>query len=173
MNKLEQYLNYASRMYYSGNPIITDEVFDKLADSAGYTSVGAKEHGNVEKHLYRMYSLQKYYEDQGIAPLTEYDTSVSVKLDGAAISLLYVDGNLTRVLTRGDGIEGQVITDKFLNSNILPLSIRHKGIMQVTGEIVAPKHIPNSRNYAAGALNLKKVEVSAEDILAAVEDAPL
>lgn len=158
MNKLEQYLNHASRMYYGGTPIISDAVFDQLADSAGYTSVGAKEYGNVEKHLYRMYSLQKYYEDQGEAPLREYNTSVSVKLDGAAISVLYVDGHLVRVLTRGDGIEGTVITDKFINSNIIPLEIKHTGIVQITGEIVAPKHIPNSRNYAAGALNLKDLE---------------
>lgn len=158
MNKLEQYLNHASRMYYGGTPIISDAVFDQLADSAGYTSVGAKEYGNVEKHLYRMYSLQKYYEDQGEAPLSGMNTSVSVKLDGAAISILYVDGHLVRVLTRGDGIEGTVITDKFINSNIIPLEIKHTGIVQITGEIVAPKHIPNSRNYAAGALNLKDLE---------------
>jgi DNA ligase (NAD+) len=158
MNKLEQYLNHASRMYYGGTPIISDEVFDQLADSAGYTSVGAKERGNVEKHLYRMYSLQKHYEDQGVSPLDARACSVSVKLDGAAISILYVDGCLVRVLTRGDGIEGQVITDKFTNSNVIPLSIPHTGIVQIIGEIVAPKHIPNSRNYAAGALNLKDTE---------------
>lgn len=158
MNKLEQYLNHASRMYYGGTPIISDEVFDQLADSAGYTSVGAKERGNVEKHLYRMYSLQKHYEDQGASPLDARACSVSVKLDGAAISILYVDGCLVRVLTRGDGLEGQVITDKFTNSNVIPLSIPHTGIVQIIGEIVAPKHIPNSRNYAAGALNLKDAE---------------
>lgn len=145
-------------MYYGGTPIISDEVFDQLADSAGYTSVGAKERGNVEKHLYRMYSLQKHYEDQGLSPLDARACSVSVKLDGAAISILYVDGCLVRVLTRGDGLEGQVITDKFTNSNVIPLSIPHTGIVQIIGEIVAPKHIPNSRNYAAGALNLKDTE---------------
>ena len=145
-------------MYYGGTPIISDEVFDQLADSAGYTSVGAKERGNVEKHLYRMYSLQKHYEDQGASPLDARTCSVSVKLDGAAISILYVDGCLVRVLTRGDGLEGQVITDKFTNSNVIPLSIPHTGIVQIIGEIVAPKHIPNSRNYAAGALNLKDTE---------------
>ena len=37
--------------------------------------------------------------------------------------------------------------------------------MQVTGEIVAPKSVPNSRNYAAGALNLKDVrEVLSRDL---------
>ena len=64
MNKLEQYLNLASRAYYSGAPIITDDQFDRLAESIGYNAVGAKQHGNVERHVYQMYSLQKYYEDE-------------------------------------------------------------------------------------------------------------
>ena len=33
--------------------------------------------------------------------------------------------------------------------------IEHLGTIQITGEIVAPSHVENSRNYAAGALNLK------------------
>ena len=60
MNKLEQYLNLASRAYYSGSPIINDDQFDRLAESIGYNAVGAKQHGNVERHVYQMYSLQKY-----------------------------------------------------------------------------------------------------------------
>lgn len=161
MNKIEQYLNLASRMYYGGSPIISDEVFDKLADSIDYKNVGAKEQGKTAKHWSRMYSLQKHYADQGTPPFEHKDVSISIKLDGAAISVLYIDGVLSQVLTRGDGIEGQVITDKFLleNCNILPRTIKTSvPILQVTGEIVAPKHVPNSRNYAAGALNLKDLE---------------
>lgn len=161
MNKLEQYLNLASRQYYAGTPIISDEVFDHLADTCNYSKVGAKEGGDTEKHLHRMYSLQKYYEGENARPIPDtVDTSVSIKLDGAAISLLYVDGNLTRVLTRGDGLEGKVVTDKFIasGSNIVPQQIKATGIVQIIGEIVAPSNITNSRNYAAGALNLKDPE---------------
>lgn len=160
MNKLEQYLNVASRAYYAGNPIISDAQFDQLADSIGYNAVGAKQHGNVEKHVYQMYSLQKYYEDEDQKrPLEGYrDVAVSIKLDGAAISLLYVDGNLVRGLTRGDGVEGQLITDKLLATNLVPHTIPVMGVYQVTGEIVAPINIENARNYAAGALNLKSVD---------------
>lgn len=160
MNKLEQYLNEASRLYYAGNPIISDEQFDRLAESCGYSSVGAKGSGQVEQHLYQMYSLQKYYEDEGKRPLEGYsDLSMSVKLDGAAVSLLYVQGTLVRALTRGDGVEGQVITDKILaHKGLVPHTIPLEGVHQVTGEIVAPKHIENARNYAAGSLNLKDLE---------------
>lgn len=158
MNKIEQFLDSASKAYYAGSPIISDEQFDRLADSVGYNAVGAKQHGNKEKHLYQMYSLQKYYEDEGTRPLEGIRSiATSVKLDGAAISLLYVDGNLVRGLTRGDGVEGQLITDKLLSTNIVPHEIPYKGVIQVTGEIVAPINIENSRNYAAGSLNLKDI----------------
>lgn len=160
MNKLEQFLNIASRAYYAGQPIISDEQFDKLAESCGYSAVGAQATGSTEKHMYQMYSLQKYYEDEGKRPLEGHqDLSMTVKLDGAAISLLYVNGELVRALTRGDGEEGQIITDKILaHKGLVPHSIPVTGIYQITGEIVAPKHIENARNYAAGALNLKDIE---------------
>jgi NAD-dependent DNA ligase len=158
MNKLEQYLNLASRAYYSGAPIISDDQFDRLAESIGYNAVGAKQHGNVERHVYQMYSLQKYYEDEDQKRPLDGITNIvaTAKLDGAAISLLYVDGKLVRALTRGDGIEGQLITDKILShKGLVPHTIALTGIIQITGEIVAPSHIENSRNYAAGSLNLK------------------
>jgi len=158
MNKLEQYLNLASRAYYGGSPIIGDDQFDRLAESIGYNAVGAKQHGNVERHVYQMYSLQKYYEDEDQKRPLDGITNVvtTAKLDGAAISLLYVDGTLVRALTRGDGIEGQLITDKILShKGLVPHTITLTGIIQITGEIVAPSHIENSRNYAAGSLNLK------------------
>ncbi len=158
MNKIEQFLDSASKAYYAGSPIISDEQFDRLADSVGYNAVGAKQHENKEKHLYQMYSLQKYYEDEGTQPLQGIRSiATSVKLDGAAISLLYVDGSLVRGLTRGDGVEGQLITDKLLASNLVPHKIAVTGVVQITGEIVAPINIENSRNYAAGSLNLKDI----------------
>lgn len=156
MNKITQFLDSASAAYYAGSPFISDEQFDRLADSVGYNAVGSKQHSNKEKHLYQMYSLQKYYEDEGNRPLEGVRSlATSVKLDGAAISLLYVDGHLVRGLTRGDGVEGQLITDKLLATKIIPHEIPYKGVIQITGEIVAPLNIENSRNYAAGSLNLK------------------
>ena len=159
-SKIEHYLDLASKAYYDGEPFISDEQFDRLAESVDYNKVGAKQHDNVAKHFSRMYSLQKYYEDEDQKrPLVGVgDISMSVKLDGAAISLLYIDGELARVLTRGDGIEGQDVTNKFLHSNIVPQYIEDREIIQVTGELVAPLNIENARNYAAGALNLKSVE---------------
>lgn len=157
---LTRYLTECARHYFQGNPIIPDEVFDRLAESVDFKNIGSKQHEHLQKHYYPMYSLQKFYEDEGKQnPLTgEKDVSYSPKLDGAAISILYVNGELSRVLTRGDGTVGTDITDKFLASTLIPKSIRHDGVVQITGEVAAPKHVPNARNYAAGALNLKDVD---------------
>lgn len=159
MNNITKYLDECSAAYYAGSPVISDDVFDKLAESVDYKSVGAKQHEHLQKHYFQMYSLQKYYEDESKDnPLSgEKDISFSHKLDGAAISILYLDGKLSRVLTRGDGKEGTDVTDKFLGSKLVPQQLHHMGVLQVTGELAAPKHIPNARNYAAGALNLKDV----------------
>jgi len=160
MNKLKTFLDLASKHYYDGWPIITDEQFDKLSELIGYSKVGAQPAENKAKHYKQMYSLQKYYEDEGgVNPLEGISNiSVSVKLDGAAISLLYVGGELVQALTRGDGVEGQLITDKMLATNLVPHRIDCLQTLQVTGEIVAPNHIENSRNYAAGSLNLKDID---------------
>jgi len=157
MNKIKAYLDEASIQYYSGTPIISDELFDRLAESIGYAKVGAKQHENLCKHYYPMYSLQKYYEDEGTAPLANVANKVCTpKLDGAALSLLYIAGQLVQALQRGDGIEGNNITDKVIaRKTLVPLTVARLGVFQVIGEIVASKEIPNSRNYASGALNLK------------------
>jgi DNA ligase (NAD+) len=158
MDKIKEFLNRAARHYYNGDPIISDEQFDQLADSIGYNLVGSKQHENTEKHFRRMYSLQKYYEDESAEnPLEGFvNVSMTPKIDGAAVSILYVDGKLARVLTRGDGIEGRIITDKFLATKLIPHTISQGlgDVVQITGEIAAPKTVENSRNYAAGALNL-------------------
>lgn len=164
MSKLHEFLNLAARSYYAGSPIITDEVFDLLSESVNYSEVGASAYGTKCKHIYPMYSLQKYYEGEGKRPeLGSKDIDTSPKLDGAAVALTYVGGSLVRAATRGDGVEGQDVTDKFLATKLVPHVIGRKSeplpdILQITGELCAPKHVENARNYAAGALNLKDVE---------------
>ena len=54
-------------MYYNGCPIISDEQFDRLAESVGYSALGAKQHEDTEKHFQKMYSLQKHYVDEGVS----------------------------------------------------------------------------------------------------------
>lgn len=151
-----KFLDYAAKCYYEGHPVISDAEFDTLAEEFGYTSVGASVQDGVE-HTTRLFSLQKIYEGEDKPPISG-DVVETPKLDGAAISLTYFKGNLVMILTRGDGIRGQDI------SHLIPyfpvtksIKTQHR-ILQVTGEVVAPKTISNARNYAAGALNLKDIE---------------
>jgi DNA ligase (NAD+) len=162
-NNLRDFLDIASKAYYEGNPIISDEVFDALADSINYANVGHRDVYNEEPHLYRMYSQQKHYMDEPNKPLSEFkvdELSISPKLDGASLAVVYVNGNLQRASTRGDGIVGKVVTHLFAGRpDLLPQTISYKDQpIQITFEAAAVKEIENSRNYAAGSLNLKDPE---------------
>jgi len=151
---MQDFLARASKLYYEGSPILSDEEFDLLADRHQFNRVGYQVTDAVP-HTYRMYSLKKCFNlDE--APLAIEDCIVTPKLDGAAVSLLYVEGLLQLALTRGDGIQGRDITDKM--RLLVPDQISITAMVQITGEVVAPANIPNSRNYAAGSLNLKDSE---------------
>ena len=151
---MKQFLDYACQKYYAGSPIISDTEFDALAAEHSYTNVGAATRHGVP-HTFPMYSLNKCYVGEKPIDLGG-ETVESPKIDGAAVSLLYVHGKFVLGLTRGDGKRGQDITDNI--RHLVPTFIARAGLIQVTGEVAAPKSIPNARNYAAGALNLKDPE---------------
>jgi DNA ligase (NAD+) len=160
---MEKYLDQLSEMYYKGQPEVTDEEFDRLAQKHSYNAVGAKD--GETPHLYRMYSLQKVHFGEKQPKLVNPVTTP--KLDGAAISVSYVGNefkHLHQVITRGDGVQGQDITNKI--RHLVPETFfGGTSTLQFNCEVVAPKTISNSRNYASGALNLKDVnEVKQRDI---------
>ena len=148
---MQHFLEKASAMYYSGTPILSDAEFDALARLYNYDTVGHTVTDGIP-HLYKMYSLQKVFDLNAV----ESSTSPMVrtpKLDGAAVSLQYVNGHIAQALTRGDGNLGRDITLKL--EELVPNVISIKGKVQITGEVVAPDTITNARNFAAGSLNLK------------------
>mgnify|MGYP003673826591 FL=1 len=158
MKNLETLLNQARFSYYNGKPIMSDEAYDRLEEQLGVVNkVGYDVDSKDTRypHAFPMYSLQKSYSslenpNYGAEPVT-----VTPKLDGAAVSLQYIRGTLSIALTRGDGKQGLDITDnmRFLVPRHL-LPFQGVPIIQITGEVVAPATIKNSRNYAAGALSL-------------------
>ena len=148
---MRAFLDRASKLYYEGTPLLSDAEFDLLADKHNYTTVGY-EVTDAVPHTYQMYSLQKCF-DMAKAPIDILECIVSPKLDGAAVSILYVNGELTLALTRGDGIQGRDITDKM--KHLVPNTIKYPGVVQITGEVVAPSSVTNSRNFASGSLGLK------------------
>lgn len=151
---IEPLVRKAAKAYYEGSPIMSDIMYDHLAELANIEDVGYSP--NSEKrfpHLYPMFSLQKIWEGEERPQWKE--AYVSPKFDGAAVSILVAEGEFQKALTRGDGKEGLDITH--LMKHKLPEKYL-SGVWQITGEVVAPKTIPNARNYAAGALNLKDIE---------------
>ncbi len=161
---MKEFLDKACTMYYEGYPILSDDEFDMLADKHQYNAVGYKVTDAVP-HTYRMYSLKKCF-DLTDAPLSVEDCIETPKLDGAAVSLLYVEGLLQLALTRGDGIQGRDITDKM--RLLVPEEISITNLVQITGEVVAPSSVPNARNFASGSLGLNDLEEFATRPLAFV-----
>ena len=151
---MQDFLKYASTKYYEGSPIISDEQFDALASVYKFHDVGYQITDGTP-HYFQMYSLQKF-TSKPTFDLLSY--AYSPKLDGAAVSLLYVGGELKQALTRGDGKVGKDVTEKLKFLVPSTISLEDSNIVQITGEVVAPARIPNARNYAAGALNLKSQE---------------
>jgi NAD-dependent DNA ligase len=153
---MREFLHKASKLYYEGSPILSDEEFDLLAQKHHYNAVGYTVTDAVP-HTFQMFSLQKCFDlNDAPADVIKSQYIVTPKLDGAAVSILYVNGELQLALTRGDGVQGRYITEKM--RHLVPSSIPMKQLVQITGEVVAPSSIPNARNYASGALNLKDLK---------------
>lgn len=154
LDHVKSFIKLCQDAYYQGNSIISDEEYDNLVKRFPQAEDAIGPTGEVP-HLFRMYSLQKVYFDRGDeAPFTNDDVVETIKLDGCAIAILYIDGRLTQVLTRGNGIKGKDITENARMLNI-PTVISQKVPTQITGEVVTTKSVENSRNYASGAMGLK------------------
>ena len=151
---MSDFLEKASIAYYCGYPLISDSEFDALSKKYNVEEVGHKITDGTP-HLFRMYSLQKVFSINDIpTPNSQY--LCTPKLDGAAVSLTYVNGHLALGLTRGDGNIGRDITDRL--ELLVPNNLSFKGEIFITGEVVCPSTVTNARNVAAGSLNLKDLE---------------
>jgi len=134
---------------------LTDPEWDALYD--GLEEIGYTPESGVP-HKYQMYSLQKTFDNEELENWLRVKhegqlVTCTPKLDGAAVSIMYRDGNLSSALTRGNGKIGLDILNKI--QYLVPTKINYLKEIQIDGEVVAPTSIPNARNYAAGSLNLK------------------
>lgn len=103
------------------------------------------------------------------------------KLDGAAVSLLYVNGVLQQGATRGDGRRGEDITHNVRTIDAVPLKLRgndYPATLEIRGEVFMPKAgfeayneraretgekaFVNPRNAAAGSLRQLDPKLTAE-----------
>ena len=68
-------------------------------------------------------TLRRLQEEGLISSLDDVLYTVEPKLDGVAVELCYENGVLTRAMTRGDGVTGEVITDNVRTIRAVPLKI--------------------------------------------------
>ena len=156
------------------------ELFDKNSPSqrvgsdltTGFTQV---------VHKYPMLSLANTYNEQDVAGWYEsvrkdlagepFEVCCELKYDGLSISLTYVDGQLVRGVTRGDGVQGDDVTANVRTIRAIPLVLPGTGYpkeFEIRGEILMPWQVferlnaereaaeeplfANPRNAASGTL---------------------
>lgn len=107
-----------------------------------------------------------------------------VKLDGLAVSILYVDGVLTQAATRGDGTTGEDITANIRTIRNVPLRLQMENPparLEIRGEVFMPlkgfealnqtalekgeKTFVNPRNAAAGSLRQLDPKITRQRLL--------
>ncbi|CAM0007442.1 NAD-dependent DNA ligase [Vibrio phage D25] len=152
---MKNYIKDLQKAYYAGKPRISNEEYDALVSRFGEDEIGT---GGDFKHMFRMYSLDKVYPGRGdVYPLVLDSCIQTAKLDGCAISLLYIEGLRTQGNTRGDGISSPTTFEpwKLDALGIDIMSSIDTPILQITGEVVNTKRVKNERNYASGAMQLQ------------------
>ena len=188
MEELVTLLNRASEAYYGGKEEIIsnyewDSFFDELLSlekKTGLTlpfsptqnvssSINESENLNREMHEFPALSLAKTKKVEELKVWAgERPIFLSYKLDGLTLVLTYDNGELVKILTRGDGTYGNNIT--FLKESIsgFPLKLDYKGHLVVRGEATISytdfneinalmeddEKYANPRNLASGTLSL-------------------
>ena len=86
------------------------------------------------QHQFRMYSLDNSYDFDDLADWEtriektfekgEVEFVAELKYDGASISILYENGKLVEAVTRGDGIQGDKITNNVRTISDIPLKLK-------------------------------------------------
>ena len=69
------------------------------------------------------------------------DLTLELKIDGLAVAVTYVDGVLTQAATRGDGTQGENITDNIRTIRSVPLTLNGDvvpGTIELRGEVFYP-----------------------------------
>ena len=198
-NKIKLLNKYNKFYYDKSNPIVSDNDYDILkkniieiekkypkliSKESPSFSVGFKPSKNFKKikHKIPMLSLNNAFNEEDLKNFEkkiinflslknniEIEYSVEPKIDGISASLTYKKGILETGLSRGDGIEGEDITENLKTINDIPkklLSNNFPSEIDVRGEVFISKNdfnkikdkFANPRNAASGSLRQKKPE---------------
>ncbi len=192
--KIKEFQKHNKLYYDKSAPAISDREFDELkadiinlekkysflrSTKSPSDSIGFKPSKNFEKfkHKVRMLSLSNAFgredlinfEKKILNYLNEkisLEYSVEPKIDGISASLTYLNGNLTYGVSRGDGSEGELITNNLKTIKDIPHKILKKNIpkeIEIRGEVFIEKkdfeklkdNFANPRNAASGSLRQK------------------
>ena len=115
---------------------------------------------NFEKKILNFLSLDKGYK-------IEY--SAEPKIDGISASLQYKNGKFTQGLSRGDGVQGEDITENLRTIKDIPIILKGKNLpeeIDIRGEVFINNKdfnslkdkFANPRNAASGTLRQKNPE---------------
>ena len=189
---LEQY-NY--EYYVLDNPSVPDSEYDRLMNELisiekahpeliTPTSPTQRVGGTVLTafkkitHKRLMLSLANAFDEKD---LRDFDQKVrevlhvdkveymcEMKIDGLAMSIDYINGRLNYAATRGDGNEGEDVTNNVLTIKSIPTITKENHDFEVRGEVYMPKKVleelnkereergepllANARNAAAGSI---------------------
>lgn len=201
IKNLRDELNQHNYNYYVlDNPTISDFEFDQklkqLQDlesqhpefydvSSPTQRVGGEITKNFETvpHENRMYSLDNSYSKEELVEWVQrcqkilgdvpLEFTCELKYDGASISILYENGKLKRAVTRGDGFQGDDVTNNIKTIKSVPLFLKgdFPDRFEIRGEIILPfegfekmnqelieigeQPYSNPRNTASGSLKLQ------------------
>lgn len=182
IEKLKEKLKEYSKAYYEGNPIVSDEMYDSLENfyqqlvgQFNPFDIREENYRTTVNHWYPLTSLSKSYNINNISnKLGSIDKLIrEPKLDGLSLSVQYINGNLYKVITRGDGKKGNDVTfimkEYFEKRNLSELS--KKINLQVRGELIIPVEeeeyfknlgFKSIRNVASGLVNKKEYDLNIE-----------
>ena len=201
----EEIRDHIFKYYVLDNPTITDAQFDALmrelealerehpelrASDSPTLGIGGGFATSFEQvdHLEKMMSLDNVFDNEELgawfdrvakeAPDAKW--LCELKIDGLAINLRYEKGQLTKALTRGNGVTGEDVTLNVKTIKDLPHSLKGDSVpdlIEVRGEVYFPiaafndlnnslieagkPTFANPRNAAAGSLRQKDPRVSA------------
>ena len=201
IQSLREELNQHNYNYYVlDNPTISDFEFDqklkqlqeleaKHPEFFDENSPSQRVGGTITKnfatvvHENRMYSLDNSYSKED---LYDWETKIQkvlgnvnleytceLKYDGASISITYENGKLARAVTRGDGFQGDEVTNNIKTIKSIPLVLKgnfppkfdirgeiilpFEGFEKMNQELIEIGETPysNPRNTASGSLKLQ------------------
>lgn len=191
LKELIEKANYYCDMYYNHDTsVISDQEYDALFDEIAQLeketgvilknsptqTVGYKTVSELEKYVHETPLLSlgkaKLISDL-VSFMNKGKTYLGLKLDGLTTELIYENGELVMASTRGDGIEGEVVTHNAFHIEGIPHKIGYKERLRVVGEsimklddfenyVMQIGKVSPVRNIAAGSIRQFSSEVCAQ-----------